>query len=90
MSERRNAQRGDWNWRYLAYCDAHGRTPDEQLVADEALWPGGKMTGFILWNSAQWEAFAVKKKLPRHSIELALQVSGLDRFIAAQLGGHEA
>lgn len=39
-----------WNPRYLAYATAHGRTPEAQLEADRALWPGASMTGFILWH----------------------------------------
>jgi hypothetical protein len=47
------------NPRYLAYCRAHSKTPDAMLAHDDAAWPGGKMTGFILWMSEQWHAFMV-------------------------------
>lgn len=40
-----------WNPIYLAYATAHGRTPEAQLAADRATYPGGNMTGFILWVS---------------------------------------
>lgn len=39
-----------WNPRYLAYCRAHGRGPDEQLAHDRIEWSGGSMVGFILWH----------------------------------------
>jgi len=37
-----------WNPRYVAYATAHGRAPGEMLAADEAEFPGGRMTGFVL------------------------------------------
>ena len=48
--ERQPAQ-PEYSTRYLAYCAALGRSPDEQLAYDREAWPGGCMTGFILWVS---------------------------------------
>jgi hypothetical protein len=45
------------NPRYLAYCRAHGKTPDEMLAQDREAYPGGCMTGFLLWNGAQLREF---------------------------------
>jgi len=42
------------NPRYVAYARSHGNDPDDQLVADIARWPGGRMTGFLTWMSARW------------------------------------
>jgi hypothetical protein len=39
--------------RYLAYCQAHGKTPDEMMQHDIEAYPGGCMTGFILWSGEQ-------------------------------------
>jgi hypothetical protein len=44
-----------WNTRYVQWARAHGNTAEKQLVADEEAWPGGKMTGFVLWMSNRWE-----------------------------------
>lgn len=41
------------NPRYLNYCRAHGKTPDEMLEHDRKEWPGGVMAGFILWHKAR-------------------------------------
>jgi hypothetical protein len=43
----------DLNPRYLAYCQAHNKTPERMIAFDEKHWPGGKMTGFILWSNVQ-------------------------------------
>lgn len=45
------------NPRYVAYCTAHGSDPDAMLEADRERWPGGIMTGFVLWMSARWQAW---------------------------------
>ena len=42
------------NPRYLAYCKMMGKTPDEMLVHDAIEWPGGIMTGFMLWIQGKW------------------------------------
>lgn len=44
-----------WNPRYVAYCEAHNVTdPDEMIAFDHARFPGGRMTGFIVWIQAMW------------------------------------
>lgn len=46
------------NPRYAAYARAHGRTPRAQLAHDALTWPGGRMTGYILWVDEQKQRFA--------------------------------
>lgn len=40
-----------WNQRYVAYAQAHGRSPEAMLEHDGEQWPGGKMCGFMIWVS---------------------------------------
>jgi hypothetical protein len=47
-----------WNPRYLAYAKSNGVDDPAQMIAsDEERFPGGKMTGFIVWIGRQWERF---------------------------------
>jgi hypothetical protein len=72
------------NPRYLAYCRAHGRTPAEMLEHDDKEWPGGKMTGFILWLDEQWMEFEKRHQPPLRRISQAdrglWRVSNTDAF----------
>lgn len=42
-----------WNPRYENYARFHGRAVVEQILQDRQEWPGGSMTGFVLWNNAR-------------------------------------
>lgn len=44
--------------RYLAYCQAHGMTPEAMDAHDEERFPGGCMTGYILWIGDRWAEWA--------------------------------
>jgi hypothetical protein len=48
----------DWNPRYQAYAHAHGEADAEaMLAADRERYPGGCMTGFVLWLRERWDEF---------------------------------
>jgi len=53
----------DWNPRYVAYAECHGRAPADMLKYDRERWPGGCMCGFILWMMKMKVAF--KETSPR-------------------------
>jgi hypothetical protein len=38
------------NPRYLAYCKAHSKTPEEMAEYDSDKFAGGCMTGFLIWS----------------------------------------
>jgi hypothetical protein len=44
---------GSWTSEYLAYAAEGKRSPEEQMVLDAFIWPGGKMAGFIFWSSSR-------------------------------------
>ena len=49
-----------FNPRYMAYCRACGIIdPEEMLNVDDQRWPGGKMTGYLLWCDEAWRQFFV-------------------------------
>lgn len=44
-----------WNPRFLCYCAATGEPdPDRTLARDKSLFPGGSMTGFLVWIGEMW------------------------------------
>jgi len=51
------SKRSKWNPRYVAYAHAHGRTPEQMQLVDEARYPGGCMTGFMLWMDAKMRKY---------------------------------
>lgn len=46
-----------WNPNYLAYAASRNLTPEACMAKDAEEYPGGKMTGFLLWMSEQIVAF---------------------------------
>ena len=45
------------NPNFLAYAASRGMTADEVMAADEQEYPGGSMTGFILWIAKMKQQF---------------------------------
>ena len=76
-----------YNRRYLAYATAHGRAPEAMLAHDEQAWPGGKMTGFMLWISEQWQAWANRRGIRNvmDYIKSDEDHADFDRFIGAPM-----
>lgn len=60
-----------WNPRFVAYAQAHGRTPEAQLEADRERWPGGIMAGFIVWTRQRWQVWA--EEIGRRDLEVLTQ-----------------
>lgn len=54
----------EWNPRYVAYAEAAGRSPEAQIDWDRERWPGGYVTGFVLWIRKRWAEFNTEKGLP--------------------------
>lgn len=43
-----------WNTRYVEYARLHGKEPEAMQTHDRQEWPGGRMTGFLLFIRARW------------------------------------
>lgn len=56
------------NPRFARYAAVNGRSPEEQLAHDAGQFPGGKMTGFMLWISERWVEFRAAHQLSRDAI----------------------
>lgn len=80
-----------YNPRYLAYAAAHGRDPEAMLAHDAEAWPGGNMTGFLLWISERWQAFGNVRgvRAPRYYPWSDEDHADFDRFIGVPRGGEE-
>lgn len=73
------------NPRYVAYCKSQGRTPDDQLKHDEEKYPGGSMTGFILWTNEKWNEFG-EKMIRDRKIPSKLEGHSLSEHLGLCLG----
>ena len=46
------------NPRFVNYARYHGNTPEQQLAHDRQRYPGGVMTGYVLWNRSRIVMFS--------------------------------
>jgi len=73
----------EWNPRYVAYAKAHGTTPEAMIEEDRVNWPGGVMTGFILWIGDHWRAWLAERGLPSDHPKSDEDHASFDRRIGA-------
>jgi hypothetical protein len=53
--------------RYIAYAKSNNNTPEKQLEIDAHKYPGGKMSGFIVWISDIRSEWSMKtNEIPKH------------------------
>ena len=74
----------DWNLRYLAYAKAHHvDDPVEMMRRDSAAWPGGKMAGFQIWMSQQWQAWRKLRGVGRDDFIDIKQHADFDAWLSS-------
>jgi len=75
----------EWNPRYVAYAASYGRTPEAQMEVDRIEWPGGRLAGFLTWNSEQlliWAEETGQRKACGDSWSVT-QLAEYDAWLAA-------
>lgn len=75
----------NWNPRYVEYANSHGRTPDEMLVIDKAEYPGGAMTGYIIWINARWREWKMINRKPANEPLFAKDHESFDLWLAGSV-----
>lgn len=73
----------EWNPRFVAYARANGRLPEEQREHDRALYPGGTMTGFVLWIGARWEEWRAARGMRADHPLSDVDHAAFDRWLNA-------
>lgn len=73
---------GPWNPRYVAYATAHGRDPDAMLAHDVERWPGGKMTGFLLWIGERWATWDAQRGQGRDHVRGDAEIKAFDAWLS--------
>ena len=48
---------GGWSSRYVQYAKANGMSPENMILSDKALSPGGMMAPYINWIQSKWTEF---------------------------------
>lgn len=78
-----------FNPRYTLYAKAFGNDPDQQLDVDKRNWPGGCMTGFIIFIGRAWRVFAHLHRC-NHMADIHLLIPDVDRQFDIWLAGQVA
>ena len=69
------------NPRYVAYAAAHGRTVEAQMAHDREAFPGGCMTGFILWMHEAWTRWSASEGRERHAVKSTADHARFDAWL---------
>ncbi|OXI67415.1 hypothetical protein CFB81_22415 [Burkholderia sp. AU28863] len=72
-----------WNPRFLAHAQSRGMTPEQVRDADCVAFPGGRMAGFICWNSARVREFVAETGADRRDVT---RLGSYDAWLAARFG----
>ena len=74
---------GQWNLRYLAYCYANQKLPEEMNEIDRERYPGGRMAGFMCWNMQHWADFSKIRTMDRY-LKTKEDHTAYDAWLAAK------
>lgn len=78
----------DFQPRFRAYALAEGRTPEEQLAHDTREYPGGPMTGYVVWIEERAGEFNRRKNLRAASTHFPDQFTTHCEAFAARAEGY--
>lgn len=70
--------------RYVAYAAAHARTPEAMLTYDAERYPGGRMTGFIVWISDHWQRWDKLHQRGRDPVRTTEEHTAFDAWLTTQ------
>lgn len=78
------------NPRYLAYCAAHGRDPEEMLAFDRERAPGGHMAPYICWINERWQEWNRAHGLGPWTSHDTADHADFDAWLPQQVAGRVA